>query len=223
MRRPVARDRRDRDRPAALASPFLGVEVGQRRLPGAAAPTPRRTSPPTSSTPSSAARRPPPTAARRGADEADVAAYTGEVGGRSTACSTCSRSTSRGRQPRCCARPGRATARPRPARTRPGPPRRSTRPRRHGAGRRPDRRHRRPDRLGRRHLPWMGADRRRRDARAAVPRLRLAGAADQGGRDEPVLDHRVVRRGHLDLHRRPPRRACSASPRPASSTRPTRS
>ena len=34
------------------------------------------------------------------------------------------------------------------------------------------------------HLPWMGADRRRGDVRAAVPGLRVGGAAAQGGRDE---------------------------------------
>ena len=50
-----------------------------------------------------------------------------------------------------------------------------------------------------RHAAVDGRCRGRRDAGAAVPRVRLGGAAGQGGGDEPALDHGVVRRDHLDL------------------------
>ncbi len=59
------------------------------------------------------------------------------------------------------------------------------------------------------HLPWMGLIVAGGDAGAAVRRVRLAGAAGQGDRDEPVLDHRVVRRGHLDLQPTATSPACS--------------
>ena len=152
------------------------------------------------------------------------AAYTREVeavdGVTSRAAGRRARATSR-----CCAPRGTATARPRRSqdlvardpRRRPGE--------RRGAGRRA-----RPptpstsiDSVGA-HLPWMGAD------RASVVMLVLLFLAF-GSLVLPVkavvmnaaVDHRVVRRRHLDLQRRQPRRACSASPRRASSTRPTRS
>ena len=72
------------------------------------------------------------------------------------------------------------------------------------AGRRAQRGHRGPHRVRRRAPAVDGTDRGRRDDGAAVHRLRLAGPARQGDRDELDLDHRGVRCGDLDLQRRPP-------------------
>ena len=68
-----------------------------------------------------------------------------------------------------------------------------------------------------------GALRRGGDVPAAVLRLRLGRAAAQGDPHERRLDRRVVRRGGLDLPGRSPGRPARASPRPASSSRPTSS
>ena len=63
-------------------------------------------------------------------------------------------------------------------------------------------------------------DRRRARARLPAAAGRAAGAADRGRRraHEPARDRRGVRRREADLPGRPPRPACSASSRRASST-----
>ena len=95
--------------------------------------------------------------------------------------------------------------------------------RRRGAGRRPGGRPARPAGQPRRHAALDGAVRGRRHPGAAVPRVRLGGAAAQGGRDERAVAVGVLRRAGLDLPGRPPVRRCSASPRPGRSRPPSRS
>ena len=68
-----------------------------------------------------------------------------------------------------------------------------------------------------------GAGRGRRHVRAAVPRLRLGGAAGQGDGDERAVAGGVVRRRGLDLPGRPPVRAAGLHARPGTSSRPSRS
>ena len=206
----------------AVASPFLGRQVGQRRLPRAARRTLRRTSPPTSSTRSSAAPSSPapaccspaPTSRPSRRTPQEVEAVDGIVAVQPVATegdSTLLRAFWDGNS-QTEASPGH---RPRPARGRPAEG--------EVAGRRHHRRHRRPDLLGRQPPAVDGPDRGRRDAGAAVPGLRLGGAADQGDRDERRVDHRVVRHRHLDLPGRAPVRPARLRGRRATSTRPTRS
>ena len=156
-----------------------------------------------------------------GASEADVSAYAAAVAARRRRARRAARRRGGGQHPVARQLGGQLADRAEPGRGR-GPA--VHRPGlRRGPRRRPVRGDRRPDRLRRLAPAADGSDRGRRDAGAAVPGLRLPGAARQGGRDEPGLDHRLVRRRHLDLRRRPPRRTCSASRRRASWTRRTRS
>ena len=204
-----------------LASPFLGVKWGSidhRILP----PDAPSTSPPRSSPTSSGPRPRPPSVLLDGTDAGRRRSVHPRGRGRRRGDLRRSRSPTTTTS-RCCGPRGTATRQTGRSqdlvvadpRRRPGE--------RRGARRWADGRDHRPRGSVADHLPWMGLVVLRRDDRAALPRVRLAGAADQGGADERAVDHRLVRRRRPGSSATATSRDCSTSPHRASSTSPTRS
>src|ERR1019366_3313694 len=91
-------------------------------------------------------------------------------------------------------------------------PRRARAPRRHRCGGRADRRAGRRAIQHRPHPAVDGAGRRAGDVRAAVPRVRVAGATAGGDRGKHLVAVGNVRGGDVDLRRRAPVRAAELHP-----------